>query len=172
MTFYGFIFYVIAAVIVSATAVAITRNNLVHTVVYLIFSFIGTAMLFYLLGAPLLAALEVIIYAGAIMVLFLFVVIMIKVETHRELTIPLSQWLPAAIFGFVYVVVCFLMIFAAPGTETMLSMLWASPREYGLYVLQNHWFFIEVVSLLLLIALVGVLRLGKGRAEPQAGGEV
>jgi len=172
MTFYGFIFYVIAAVIVSATAVAVTRRNLVHAVVYLIFSFIGTAMLFYLLGAPLLAALEVIIYAGAIMVLFLFVVIMIKVETRSELMMPPSQRLPAAIFGAIYVIVCFLMIFTAPGTETGLSMLWASPREFALHVLQNHWFFIEVISLLLLMALMGVLRLGTGKGKNQAGSEV
>jgi len=52
MTLYGFLFYVLAAVIVASTAVAITRRNLVHAVVYLIFSYFGTAMLFYLLGAP------------------------------------------------------------------------------------------------------------------------
>ena len=58
MTLYGLLFYVIAAVIVAATGIAVTRRNLVHAVVYLIFSFLGSAMLFYLLGAPLLAVLE------------------------------------------------------------------------------------------------------------------
>ena len=69
-----------AAVIVAATGLAITRRHPVHAVVYLILSFLGSAMLFYLLGAPFLAALEVIIYAGAIMVLFLFVIMMLKAE--------------------------------------------------------------------------------------------
>ena len=73
MTIYSIIFYILALVIIVATGVAITRRNLVHAVVYLILSFFGSALMFYLFGAPLLAALEVIIYAGAIMVLFLFI---------------------------------------------------------------------------------------------------
>jgi NADH-quinone oxidoreductase subunit J len=171
MTLYGFLFYIIAAVVVAATAVAVTRRNLVHAVVYLIFSYLGTAMLFYLFGAPLLAALEVIIYAGAIMVLFLFVVIMIKVESHQELLFPLSQWAPAAVFSSLYVLVTFLMVRAHGEPDTPLSMLWAAPRDYALYVFQHHWFFIEVVSLLLLVALMGALRLGKGRTRQPVGGE-
>ena len=82
----------------AATAVAITRRNLVHAVVYLIFSFFGTAMLFYLFGAPLLAALEVIIYAGAIMVLFLFVVMMIRVESPEEVMFPREPVAPGRRF--------------------------------------------------------------------------
>ena len=78
MTLYSVIFYVLAALILVSTGLAITRRNLVHAVVYLVISFFGSAMLFYLFGAPLLAAFEVIIYAGAIMVLFLFVIMMIK----------------------------------------------------------------------------------------------
>ncbi len=167
MTLYGLLFYVIAAVIVAATGIAVTRRNLVHAVVYLIFSFLGSAMLFYLLGAPLLAVLEVIIYAGAIMVLFLFVVIMIKPESHGEMMFSWSQWAPAAVFSAVYVVVTILMVASAPGTEAPLAMLWASPREFALYVFQHHWFLIEVVSLLLLVALMGALRLGKGKGKSQ-----
>ncbi|MGD8302339.1 MAG: NADH-quinone oxidoreductase subunit J, partial [Desulfobacterales bacterium] len=67
MTLYAFIFYILAVAIVVTTGLAITRRNLVHAVVYLVFSFFGSAMMFYLFGAPFLAVLEVIIYAGAIM---------------------------------------------------------------------------------------------------------
>jgi NADH-quinone oxidoreductase subunit J len=77
MTLYSIIFYVLAIVILVATFLAITRRNTVHAVVYLILSFLGTALFFYLLGAPFLAVLEAIIYAGGIMVLFLFIVMMI-----------------------------------------------------------------------------------------------
>lgn len=168
MTLYSLIFYVLAAVTVAATAVAITRRNLVHAVIYLIFSYFGTALLFYLFGAPLLAALEVIIYAGAIMVLFLFVLMMIKMESHQELMFPLSQWLPAAVFGLVYLVVGVLMIVTTPGTEIPLRMVLATPREFALYVFQRHWFAIEIVSLLLLVAVMGALYLGKGKGKNQA----
>jgi NADH-quinone oxidoreductase subunit J len=170
MTLYGLLFYVIAAVVVAATGIAVTRRNLVHAVVYLILSFLGSAMLFYLLGAPLLAVLEVIIYAGAIMVLFLFVVIMIKPESHGEVRFFASQWAPAAVFSGVYVLVTILMVSSAPGAEVPLSMLWASPRDFAIYVFKNHWFLIEVVSLLLLIALVGALRLGGGKGKSQVEG--
>jgi len=61
VTLYAAIFYLLAVVILVATLLAITRRNTVHAVVYLILSFLGTALLFYLLGAPFLAVLEAII---------------------------------------------------------------------------------------------------------------
>ena len=88
MTIYSIIFYLLALLILGSTAIAITRRNLVHAVIYLIFSFFGSAMLFYLFGAPFLAILEVIIYAGAIMVLFLFIVIMMKLKKVEERLFP------------------------------------------------------------------------------------
>ncbi len=167
MTLYAFLFYVVAALTVAATAVAITRRNLVHAVLYLIFSFFGTAMLFYLFGAPLLAVLEVIIYAGAIMVLFLFILMMIRMESHQELMFPARQWLPAALFGLIYGVVGVLMVSGTPGTEIELPMVLATPRDFALYVFQRHWLAVEIVSLLLLVALIGALYLGKGKANNQ-----
>ncbi len=162
MTLYGFFFYLISAIVIGATAVAITRRNLVHAVVYLIVSFFGTAMLFYLFGAPFLAALEVIIYAGAIMVLFLFVVMMIRVESSEEVMFPLRQWLPAAVFGLIYLVSAIVMIFETPGTQTSLAALMATPSQFAVYVFEHHWFLIEVISILLLLALIGALHLGIG----------
>lgn len=161
MSFYGFLFYLISAAVIGAISVAITRRNLVHTVVYLIVSYFGTAMLFYLFGAPLLAALEVIVYAGAIMVLFLFVVMMIGVESSRKAMFPLAQWLPAALFGLVYLVAAIVMMAHTPGMEVSVNMLSASPRQFALFVFEHHWFSIEVVSLLLLVALIGALQLAK-----------
>ena len=61
MTVYSIIFYILSAIILITTGIAITRRNLVHAVVYLVFSFFGSAMMFYLFGAPLRAVLEVII---------------------------------------------------------------------------------------------------------------
>ena len=101
MTIYSIIFYLLAILILVTTGLAITRRDLVHAVVYLIFSFFGSAMLFYLFGAPFLAVLEVIIYAGAIMVLFLFIVIMLKVGNSRDRLFPIGQWLPTVVFGLV-----------------------------------------------------------------------
>jgi NADH-quinone oxidoreductase subunit J len=172
MTLYASIFYVLAAVIVAATILAITRRNLVHAVVYLVFSFLGTAMLFYLFGAPLLAALEVIVYAGAIMVLFLFIVMMLKVESSDELMLPLSQWLPAAVFGLIYLVVGFLMVLNNAGTRRTLQMALATPVAFARYVFLRHWLSIEIVSLLLLVALVGAFHLGKRKGRNEGEEEI
>ena len=102
------------------------------------------------------------------MVLFLFVLMMIRMESHQELMFPLSQWLPAAVFGLVYLVVGVLMIVTTPGTEIPLPMVLATPREFALYVFQRHWLAIEIVSLLLLVAVMGALYLGKGKGKNQA----
>ena len=72
------VFYLSAAVSVVATLMVITRVNAVHALLYMIVSLLSVALIFFTLGAPFVAALEVIIYAGAIMVLFVFVVMMLN----------------------------------------------------------------------------------------------
>lgn len=163
MTIYTIIFYVLAALIIVSTGFAVTRRNLVHAVVYLIISFFGSAMLFYLLGAPLLAALEVIIYAGAIMVLFLFIIMMLKVEAFEEQFFPFRQWIPAAGMCLVFIVAGALMIVGDPDSRIPLKPAVAEPMFFGNYLFRTHWLAVEIVSLLLLIALVAVLYLGKNK---------
>ena len=161
MTIYAFIFYLLAILILATTAMAITRRNLVHAVVYLIFSFFGSAMLFYLFGAPFLAVLEVIIYAGAIMVLFLFVVIMMRAETGEKRLLALSQWLPVAVFGLAYLIIGTGIIAADPNSRITLETARAAPRQFGQFIFEHHWLSIEIISLLLLVALVGALIIGR-----------
>ncbi len=72
------LFYVAATVSLVATTLVVTRLNASHALIYLIVSLLAMAVIFYLLGAPFAAALEVVIYAGAIMVLFVFVVMMLN----------------------------------------------------------------------------------------------
>src|SRR5690242_19115408 len=90
-------FYFAAAIAVLATIVAITRNHAVHALLYLIVSLLAIAIVFYVLGAPFLAALELIIYAGAIMVLFLFVVMMLNVGEHA--TEVETTWLKPTVWA-------------------------------------------------------------------------
>ena len=99
------VFYFAAAMAILATVMVITRLNAVHALLYLIVSLLAVAVVFYTLGAPFIAALEVIIYAGAIMVLFIFVVMMLNlgaktVETERTWLRPGMwtgpwSWLPS-----------------------------------------------------------------------------
>ena len=122
-------------------------------------------MMFYLFGAPLLAVLEVIIYAGAIMILFLFIIMMIKAEASEERLLPVRQWLPIAVVGIVYLIMGALVVKTAPGSEVILEIALAEPKAFGEYLFQRHWLVIEIVSLLLLIALVGALYLGREKGE-------
>ena len=73
-------FYIAAAVAIISTVLVIIQHNLVHALLYLVVSFLAVAMAFYVLGAPFVAALEVIIYAGAIVVLMIFVIMMLNLR--------------------------------------------------------------------------------------------
>jgi NADH-quinone oxidoreductase subunit J len=134
-------------------------------VLYLVLSFFGTALLFYLLGAPLLAALEVIIYAGAIMVLFLFIIMMIRVEKEDDRFFPFAQWWPALLItggllaGFLTLIQVDLV------KQKAMPVARALPQVFGIHLFRQHWLTIEIASLLLLVALVGVLLLGRRRRQ-------
>jgi NADH-quinone oxidoreductase subunit J len=166
MTLYAAIFYVLAIVILVSTLLAITRRHVVHAVVYLIISFLGTALLFYLLGAPFLAVLEVIIYAGAIVVLFLFIIMMIRIEpSTRTKRAALRQWSPATMLGGISLMVTVGLLFSVPDSRRTLSISMATPKQFGHFLFQNYWFPVEIASFLLFIALVGALYLGRGEKK-------
>jgi NADH-quinone oxidoreductase subunit J len=171
MSIYAAIFYVLAGVILISTGLAITRRNLVHVIVYLIISFFGSAMLYYLFGAPLLAALEIIIYAGAIMVLFLFIIMMLRMDPSALRRPSIRHWLPAVVLGLIYVAIAILVVTQDPGSRNMLETAVVKPRVFGEFVFQKYWLAVEIVSFLLLIALVGALYLGKAFAKDSRRGK-
>lgn len=78
------LFYIAGAIAVIATIAVILQTNIVHGLLYLILSLLAVAVIFYVLGAPFAAVLEAIVYAGAIMVLFLFVIMMLNLGQHTQ----------------------------------------------------------------------------------------
>jgi NADH-quinone oxidoreductase subunit J len=165
------LFYIIALLITASTAMAVTRRNLVHAVLYLVLSFFGTAMLFYLLGAPFLAALEIIIYAGAIMVLFLFLIMMIRMNKLPGRFFPISQLLPAVLISAGFVLVSMVLLARDTAGWSPLQAAQASPVAFGAYLFRNHWLTVEIASLLLLVALVGAYLLGRKVRRPSTAGQ-
>jgi NADH-quinone oxidoreductase subunit J len=162
MTISGIIFYALAGIILVATVLSITRRNVMHAIIYLVISFFAMAAMFYLLGAPLLALLEVIIYAGAIMVLFIFIVMMLEIEATS--LVPgqwLKQWFPAVVLSLITGIIMIILIWQAPAPRAMLPLAMATPRALGLFVFQHYWFAVEIASLLLFVALVGAYYLGR-----------
>ncbi|HEX8040220.1 MAG TPA: NADH-quinone oxidoreductase subunit J, partial [Chryseosolibacter sp.] len=91
-------FYISAAVAIVATIMVITSYNMIHALIYLVVSFLSIAVVFFVLGAPFIAALEVIIYAGAIVVLVIFVIMMLNLR--HETVEEEKRWLTRDIFIF------------------------------------------------------------------------
>ncbi len=169
MTYHTVIFYILAALILGSTLLAVTRRFLVHTVVYLVLSFFGTALLFYQMGAPVLAVLEVIIYAGAIMILFLFIVMMIRSDTSAFPPLSLKETVLPITLAVLFLALSVLVVLRDPGSGAVLETAVASPRAFGAYVFRTHWISVEIISLLLLIVLVGALHLGQERRGEETG---
>ena len=165
MTVYGVIFYSLALIIVVATGLAITSRSQVYAVVYLVVSFFGTALLFYLLGAPLLAALEVLIYAGAIMVLFLFIIMTLQTEESKAKSPRIRRWIFPVVLGGVSLFMTAFFIFSDSSIRVGLQPAMALPRDFGLFLFQNYWLAVEIMSFLLFVALVGSLYLGRGEGN-------
>ncbi len=161
MTFYAAIFYFLSIAILTATGLAITRRQPIHAVLYLIVAFLATAALFFLLGAPLLAAFVVILYAGAIMVLILFVIMLLQ-RSPRELGL-MPQWGHAALLGIVFLAVFIAMLFKDPHSGIVLQGASAQPKDFGRFLFERYWLAVEIVSILLLVALVTIIQVGKGR---------
>jgi len=99
------LFYISSVIAILATIMVITRHHPIHALLYLVVSFLAIAMVFIAIGAPFIGVLEVIVYAGAIMVLFIFVVMMLnldKVTSEQE-----KQWLkPNVWIGQLYYACC------------------------------------------------------------------
>jgi NADH-quinone oxidoreductase subunit J len=162
MSFYGVIFYLLAIVLIVSTAMAVSRTRLVHAVAYLVVSFFATALLFYLLGAPFIAALEVIVYAGAIMVMFLFLIMTLSMEeTQRRRGTSFRPCVPAVILSAFALILLAALLWVGPGHGLPLKPAMASPLEFGAYIFREFWFSVEVASFLLFVALVGALYLGR-----------
>ena len=167
MTLYAVIFYILAIVILASTLLAIIQRQVVHTVVYLIISFFATGLLFYLLGAPFLAALEVIIYAGAIMVLFLFIVMAVRVDSNKDTKPETRQWLPAVVLAVISFLVGGILIFEISDSTVTLNTGMATPSAFGQFLFKSYWFPVEIASFLLLIGLVGALYLGRPESRKE-----
>ena len=166
-------FYTAGTVAVIATVLTITRLNAVHALLYLVVSFLAAAITFYTMGAPLVAALEVIIYAGAIMVLFVFVVMMLNlgkraVERERQL-MKGNIWIgPAALSALLIIEVAYLVIRARLPALPVSGVAVLEPKQIGLALYGPYLIGVELASMLLLGALVGASHLGRpvsGKAE-------
>jgi NADH-quinone oxidoreductase subunit J len=167
------VFYISAAVAILSTIMVITRLNAVHALLYMIVSLLSVALIFFVLGAPFAAALEVIIYAGAIMVLFVFVIMMLnlgeRARSQELLWLKPRTWVGPSLLALVLGLE---LVYILAGTgATPGSTAEISPRQVGIALFGPYLLGVELASLLLLAGLVAAYHLGRGigKSGPETG---
>jgi NADH-quinone oxidoreductase subunit J len=168
MTSQIIIFFTLALVAVASALGMLFSRNAVYAALFLIVNF-GTVAVFYLwLNAPFIALAQVTVYAGAIMVLFLFVIMLLGAEqTGRTVS---SWWLQpvAIVLGLILLVEAVYIVFTQQGTmqavETV-SPAFGGPVAIGETLFTQYLLPFEVTSILLLVAMIGAIVLSRGRAQ-------
>ncbi len=159
------LFYILAAVTVIATVFAVSEKHPVHAIVYLVTSFFSLAVVFYLLAAPLIAMFEVIIYAGAVMVLFMFVIMMLDLGRPEDAKLPsLIHCLPALLLSGIILISLVLLITSRPAVISADPHI-VSVKEFAVTLFTKYGVAIEIISMQLLFAVVGALYLGRRRKQ-------
>jgi NADH-quinone oxidoreductase subunit J len=175
------LFFLAGAVAAVATCMVITRTRAIHALLYLVVSFLALAVVFYVLGAPFIAALEVIIYAGAIMVLFLFALMLINPgrsdeAREREWLRPRAWILPSALAAvLLFEVIYLLAAGGVPGGEVgaggavQAADAGAQVKAVGIALFGPYLLGVELASVLLLAGLVSAHRLTQDSDGTEAG---
>ena len=156
------LFYLAGAIAIIGTFAVIVQTNIVHALLYLILSLLAVAVIFYVLGAPFAAVLEAIVYAGAILVLFLFVIMMLNLGQHTR--DQEKGWLTGRMFLAPGVMSALLLgqllnVLSQVDQDmavTRVGVMEVSALLFGPYVLA-----VELASILLLAGLVSAYHLAK-----------
>lgn len=161
-------FYISAFVAIISTVMVITRFNIIHALLYLVVSFLALATVFFILGAPFAAALEIIIYAGAIVVLIIFVIMMLNlkgeaIEQEKKWLTP-AVWVGPAILSFILLSELVYVLATAESINATAIQLVDSKAVgralYGPYILG-----VELSGMLLMAGIVGAYHLGRQKKK-------
>ncbi|HZR36949.1 MAG TPA: NADH-quinone oxidoreductase subunit J [Nevskia sp.] len=161
-------FYLAGLVAVVATVLAITNTNPVHALLYLIASLLAVAMIFFVIGAPFAGILEIIVYAGAVMVLFVFVVMMLNlgrpaIEQEKRWLRP-GVWIGPTVL-WAALLVELVQTLLRVGGHRAIGFGTVGPREVGIALFGPYLLAVELASMLLLAALVAAYHLGRTSDE-------
>jgi len=161
-----FFFYFLATLTVLSGVMVITRKNPVHSALALIVSLLGQAALYLMLYAPFVAGVQIILYAGGIMVLFLFVIMLVNIEKSQKEDQFNKQWvvgLTAALaLGLLFVFVYFKGRGLFPDRAIQMPEQ-SNTQQVAVLLYGNYMFAFEIASLLLLVAVIGAVVMAKKR---------
>jgi NADH-quinone oxidoreductase subunit J len=160
-------FYIASAIAVLATIMVITRYNMVHALIYLIISFLAISIVLFVLGAPFIAALEIIIYAGAIVVLIIFVIMMLNLR--QETVDQEKTWLTKEIYivpAILSVILLAEIVYIIMSAETtMLDQPTIDATAVGLSLYGPYVIGVELSGILLMSGIVGAYHLGRQKKK-------
>lgn len=160
-------FYIAAGVAVLSTIMVITCYNMIHALIYLIVSFLAIAVVFFVLGAPFIAALEIIIYAGAIVVLVIFVIMMLNLR--QETVVQERSWLtrrifimPAILSSILLAELIYIIVDAGPTTALTANI---DSKQVGMSLYGPYVIGVELSGILLMSGIVGAYHLGRQKKK-------
>ena len=161
------IFYIASAVAIISTIMVISRYNMVHALIYLVVSFLSISVVLFVLGAPFIAALEVIIYAGAIVVLIIFVIMMLNL---RDETVEQEKkWLTKEIYIVPAVLSAILLAEIGyiiwTGENVMLQTKSVDAKSVGMSLYGPYVIGVELCGILLMSGIVGAYHLGRQKKK-------
>ncbi|QRO14179.1 NADH-quinone oxidoreductase subunit J [Moraxella osloensis] len=168
-------FYLLAIVAILASLRVITRTNPVHALLNMIVTLLALSGIFFALGAPFAGALEIIVYAGAIMVLFVFVVMMLNLGTQSTLEeeswLASSAWAVPAGLAFIVGLTLFSLIGMKYGSEGMMPAFIGvepvTPKMIGAKLFTEYLLLVEIAGFLLLAGLVAAYHLAKSALDDE-----
>jgi len=164
-----YLFYTLAVILVTFAILTVTASNPVRSALYLISALISMAGLFFLMEAEFVGAVQILVYVGGIMVLFLFVIMLVSVREVTSQAKTVRQWKTGAVLGVV--LAALLCIFAVKGTQVFEKAL-AKPgvieelqtrntESVGILLYSTYLLPFEIASILLLVAIIGAVVLAK-----------
>jgi NADH-quinone oxidoreductase subunit J len=161
-----FFFYFLSGLTLIAGVLVITRRNPVHSALALILALLGQAGLYLMLYAPFVAGVQIILYAGGIMVLFLFVIMLVNIEKSQKEEQFNKQWV-VGILAAVALGVLFVLVYTK-GKSLFPERVAHLPeqsntQEIAVMLYGNYMFTFEIASLLLLVAIIGAVVMAKKR---------
>ncbi|GAA3921084.1 NADH-quinone oxidoreductase subunit J [Chitinophaga oryziterrae] len=161
------LFYISSVIAILATIMVITRYSPVHALLYLVVSFLAIAVIFLSLGAPFAAALEVIIYAGAIMVLFLFVTMMLNLGKQTALQekewLQPKVWIGPSLMAFALLAEMIILLLRPESVAMPFAVV--TPRQVSMSLYGEYIIAVELVGFLMMTGIVGAAHIGKHKKK-------
>jgi NADH-quinone oxidoreductase subunit J len=162
--FHAIMFYIFAAITVGSGVMVVSARNPVHSVLWLILAFLNSAGLFILLGAEFLAMILVVVYVGAVAVLFLFVVMMLDVD-FAELREGFLQYLPVGALVGLIVLIELIMVVGGWAISSEAPRLIAEKMPEGItntealgrVLYTDYLLFFQLAGMVLLVAMIGAI---------------